>query len=98
MGSTFAAQVSGVADFGLFVSLAESGANGLVPISTLPSDYYDRREKPPGLVGRRHGRVFQLGDPVTVRLLEADIIGGRLMFRIEQAARTARGARGGSRD
>ena len=31
--------------FGLFVTLAETGADGLVPISTLPSDYYDRHEK-----------------------------------------------------
>jgi ribonuclease R len=97
VGSLFAAYISGVVDFGLFVTLAESGANGLVPISTLPSDYYDRRDKPPRLAGRRYGRVFQLGDAVTVRLREADAIGGRLLFRIEEAARTGRGARAGRR-
>ena len=31
-----------------------TGANGLVPISTLPPDYYDRRGQPPRLVGRRY--------------------------------------------
>ena len=62
---------------------AESGATGLVPISTLPGDYYDRHEKVPRLVGRRYGRVFRLGDAATVRLVEADAIGGRLLFRIE---------------
>ena len=97
VGSLFAAYISGVVDFGLFVTLAESGANGLVPISTLPSDYYDRRDKPPRLAGRRYGRVFQLGDAVTVRLREADAIGGRLLFRIEEVARTGRGARAGRR-
>ncbi len=95
VGGVFAAQISGVAEFGVFVTLAESGANGLVPISTLPSDYYERREKPSRLAGRRYGRVFQLGDAVTVRLLEADAIGGRLMFRIEDAVRTVRGGRRG---
>jgi ribonuclease R len=94
VGGIFAARISGVVDFGLFVTLDESGANGLVPISTLPSDYYDRCDKPPRLAGRRDGRVFQLGDAVTVRLAEADAIGGRLMFRLEGTARPARGARG----
>ncbi len=87
VGSTFAAQISGVADFGLFITLSESGASGLVPISTLPSDYYDRRGPPPRLVGRRYGRVFPLGGAVTVRLLEVDAIGGRLLFRIEDEQR-----------
>jgi ribonuclease R len=94
VGTTFAAQISGVADFGLFVTLAESGATGLVPISTLPSDYYDRRDKPQRLIGRRYGRVFQLGDAVAARLLEADAIGGRLLLRVEDAARRKPGARG----
>jgi ribonuclease R len=95
VGSVLAGQISGVAEFGLFVTLAESGATGLAPIGTLPGDYYDRREKPPRLVGRRSGRVFQLGDAVSVRLLEVDAIGGRLLFRVEDEAPTARGRRRG---
>jgi ribonuclease R len=98
IGGVFAGRISGVAEFGLFVTLAESGATGLVPISTLPGDYYDRHEKVPRLVGRRYGRVFRLGDEITVRLVEADAIGGRLLFRLENegaAARRGRGARHG---
>ena len=93
IGGLFSARISGVAEFGLFVTLAESGATGLVPISTLPGDYYDRSEKVPRLVGRRYGRIFRLGDAVTVRLVEADAIGGRLLFRIEDE-RTAAARRG----
>jgi molecular chaperone DnaK (HSP70) len=36
------------------------------------------------LIGRRFGRVFRLGDEVAVRLVEADGLGGRLVFRIEE--------------
>ncbi len=97
VGSTFAGQISGVANFGLFVTLSESGANGLVPISSLPADYYDLREKPPRLVGRRYGRTFQLGNAVTVRLLEADAIGGRLLLRVEHEAPPPRGFRASRR-
>ncbi|HEY8873401.1 MAG TPA: VacB/RNase II family 3'-5' exoribonuclease, partial [Stellaceae bacterium] len=41
IGTVFAARITGVAPFGLFVTLPESGADGLVPISSLPSDYYN---------------------------------------------------------
>jgi ribonuclease R len=54
-----------------------------VPVSTLPSDYYDHDARRHRLVGRRSGQEFALGDAVTVRLAEADPVGGRLMFRLE---------------
>ena len=89
IGSLFAARISGVTSFGLFVTLLENGADGLVPISTLPSDYYDQDMRRHRLIGRDSGRVFKLGDDVLVRLVEADGIGGRLMFRIEEAVSAA---------
>jgi len=98
IGGVFAARISGVAEFGLFVTLAESGATGLLPISTLPGDFYDRHERVQQLVGRRYRRVFRLGDEISVRLVEADAIGGRLLFRLENegaAAPRFRGARHG---
>jgi ribonuclease R len=93
VGESFAARISGVADFGLFVTLVESGADGLVPISTLPYDRYDCREKPPRLVGRRSGLVYRLGDRITVRLTEADPIRARLLFRIEAEEKSGRRSR-----
>ncbi len=83
IGTVFQGRITGVAPFGLFVTLPESGADGLIPISSLPSDYYDHETARHRLVGRRSGRVFALGDAATVTLVEADAIGGRLVFRIE---------------
>jgi ribonuclease R len=83
VGTVFEARITGVTHFGVFVSLPESGADGLVPISTLPSDYYEHDPARHRLTGRRYGRVFALGDPVTVTLAEADPVGGRLVFRID---------------
>jgi ribonuclease R len=90
IGSLFAARISGVSGFGLFVSLLDNGADGLVPISMLPGDYYDRDERTHRLVGRRSGRVYRLGDEVSVRLVEADGLGGRLVFQIEEEMETRR--------
>jgi ribonuclease R len=92
IGGVFAARISGVTDFGLFVTLKESGAEGLVPISSLPGDYYIRDTRSHQLIGRTSGHAYRLGSEVSVRLVEADGIGGRLVFRIED-----QGTRFGSR-
>jgi ribonuclease R len=82
VGASFAGRVNGVTRAGLFVTLDETGADGLVPIRTLPDDYYDHDEAHHRLVGRRFGRVYTLGDPVSVRLAEANTVTGSLAFTL----------------
>jgi ribonuclease R len=99
IGTVFEARITGVARFGVFVTLPETGADGLVPISTLPSDYYDHDPAHHRLIGRRTGRIFALGDAVNATLVEADTIGGRMVFRLDgdsgpRAAASARPRRG----
>ena len=76
VGATFAGRISGVTSFGLFVKLTESGADGLVPIRSLPDDYYIHDEKQHALVGRRNKLVYRLGAQVMVALVEADPVTG----------------------
>jgi ribonuclease R len=92
IGSRFTGRISGVTEFGLFITTVDGGAQGLVPISALPSDYYEHDARTRLLFGRRTGRVFRIGDEVLVRLTEADGIGGRIAFRIEddETAATSR--------
>src|SRR5262249_31428383 len=82
IGRGFAARISGVAEYGLFVTVVENGANGLVPISMLPGDRYDLDQRALRVIGRSTGRIFRAGDAVSVRLVEADAMRGRLVFRI----------------
>lgn len=82
VGATFSARVSGVARFGLFARLDETGADGIIPISTLPHDFYFHDEKRQALVGKRSGRVFQLAQPIQVRLEQADRLTGSMSFAI----------------
>ena len=83
-GSSFFARVTSVQRFGLFVTLDDTGAEGLVPISTLGDDAFIHDERHHALVGERYGEVFGMGDRVQVMLMEADIIKGMLSFRIEE--------------
>lgn len=82
IGGQFTGRINGVTRFGLFVTLVETGADGLVPIRSLPDDYYDHDDARHSLTGRFHGRVYRLGDPVEVRLVEADAISGALSLEI----------------
>jgi ribonuclease R len=82
VGAQFAGRVNGVTRFGLFVTLDENGADGLVPISTLPNDFYHHDEQRHRLVGQRHNRVYTLGDRVEIKLAEADPVGGKLVFAL----------------
>ena len=93
VGSAFRGRINGVTRFGLFVTLDETGADGLVPIRSLPQDYYDHDETGHCLVGRRTGRVYRLGEPVTIELAEADIVTGGMLFLLVEEEEGADGER-----
>ncbi|MHA1571439.1 MAG: ribonuclease R, partial [Alphaproteobacteria bacterium] len=86
VGATFAGHIAGVARFGLFVTLGDTGADGLVPISRLPGDFYNHDHQRHALIGQRTGRVFRLGDPVEVRLSEADGLTGSLVLDLMEGS------------
>ncbi len=81
-GQLFEGVVTGVTRFGLFVMLKETGASGLVPISSLPSDYYEHDERAHALIGRRWGRRYRLGESALLRLVEAEPVTGGLLFHL----------------
>ena len=85
VGARFSARVNGVTRFGLFISLDETGASGLIPISSLGNDYYRHDEAAHALVGRDPKNRYALGDAVKVVLREATPITGGLVFAIARA-------------
>lgn len=86
IGAEFDGKISGVSKFGLFVELSESGADGLIPMRTLPDDYYIHDEELHALIGRKKKRVYRLGAPVTVRLKEADGFTGSCLLELVGAS------------
>lgn len=82
VGATFSARISGVARFGLFVNLSETGADGLLPASALPDDSYFHDEAHHSLVGKRTRKSFQLGQTLDVILAEANTITGGMVFKL----------------
>ncbi len=73
IGDEFSGVVTGVTGFGLFVELFEMGVSGLIHITSLPDDYYDFDPTSHRLRGKRQGKIFQLADKVTVKVIAVSV-------------------------
>jgi ribonuclease R len=82
IGGRFAARISGVTRFGLFVTVTETGASGIVPFATLPDDYWQYDEREQTLTGRRTQKVYRLAQEVEVLLSEANAVTGGMVFHV----------------
>ena len=80
VGVVFAARVSGVQRFGIFVTLRENGASGLVPVRGLPDDFWVYDEATQTLSGRRTRMNYRLAQDLEVRLVEASPLTGGMLF------------------
>jgi ribonuclease R len=90
VGETFEARVTGVTRFGLFVRLAESGAEGLIPVRALGTDYFRHDERRQALTGERSHVSFGMGDALTVKLMEAAPVTGGLRFALAEGGTVRR--------
>lgn len=87
LSDLFDGVIAGISGAGVFVRLNDSGADGLLPITRLPEDWYDHDEGAYALVGRRTGRSYRLGSPIRVRLEEADPLTGSTLFSLAEGGR-----------
>ncbi|GGE52907.1 ribonuclease R [Actibacterium pelagium] len=82
VGNEFAGRISGIAKFGVFVKLDETGADGLVPMRELGREYFHHDRETNTLLGSDTGTVISLGQRVTVRLSEAVPVTGGLLLEL----------------
>lgn len=82
VGAAFTGRITGVTRFGLFIRLDETGADGLVPVSSLGDEYFTHDDRSHALVGERSGKRWTLGRQVEVRLVEATPVTGGLLFEM----------------
>ncbi len=73
IGETFEGIVSSVAEFGVFVRLAEHHVEGMIRVQDLPRDYYEYDDVRLCLIGQNTGRKVTVGDKVTVRVAGVDL-------------------------
>ena len=82
IGAEFNGRISGIAKFGVFARLDETGADGLIPIRTLGREYFRYDPDNQTLTGEETGLKLGLGVPVTVRLAESVAVTGGLILEL----------------
>lgn len=82
IGDEFFGEISSVTSFGLFITLDEFFIDGLVHVSTLPSDYYHYDADNVRLLGERSGHSYQLMDKVRIRVVQVNIEDKKIDFEL----------------
>ncbi len=81
VGQVFSGIITGIAPFGVFVTLNEVFADGLVSIDYLPGIYYYDSELM-AMIDQYTNHRIQLGDTVRVRVISASPITGKVEFEL----------------
>lgn len=71
VGDEMTGRISGVARFGAFVRLDETGADGLIPVRSLGREFFHHDRESETLMGADTGLTIERGQKVTVRLAQA---------------------------
>ena len=73
VGEVFAGKISGMANFGIFVTLDDIHIEGMVHVSDLGEDYFNYHPETLSMVGERSGVQFKMGDRVVIKVARADL-------------------------
>jgi len=82
VGEEYTGVVTAVTGFGLFVMLDELYVEGLIHVTGLPKDYYYHEASQHRMVGERTGRVFRLGDKLTVKVVRVNLDERKIDFEL----------------
>ncbi|MDD7335417.1 MAG: ribonuclease R [Prevotella sp.] len=85
VGETYDAHISGIQSYGIYCEIDSNHCEGMVPMRDLDDDYYDFDEKNYCLVGRRHHHIYQLGDPIRIKVAHANLERKQLDFTLVDA-------------
>ena len=73
VGCTFGGNVSGLTEWGMYVEIEPSRIEGMVPLRDIKSDFFEFDPERYRLVGRRSKVVYNLGDPVRIRVKKTNL-------------------------
>ena len=82
IGRVFDGVISGVTEWGIYVEIIENQCEGMVAIRELQDDYFEYDEENYCIRGRHSGKVYMLGDKVSVEVARADLQKRQLDYRL----------------
>ncbi len=82
IGKRFEGVVSGLTEWGIYVEIVENKCEGMVSIRGIADDFYEFDEEEYMIVGRHTGRKFEIGDAVTIEVVQANLSRRQLDYRL----------------
>jgi ribonuclease R len=82
LGKPFEGVISGVTEWGIYVEIIENQCEGMIHIRELGDDFYEYDEENYCIKGRSSGKVYTLGDRVTIEVVKADLQKKQLDYRM----------------
>ena len=73
VGYVFGGNISGLTEWGMYVEVEPTKIEGMVPLRDIRSDFFEFDAERYRLVGRRTGIVYNLGDPVRIRVKKTNL-------------------------
>ena len=73
VGYTFGGHVSGLTEWGMYVEIEPTMIEGMVALRDIKSDFFEFDQDHYRLVGKRSGIVYNLGDPVRIRVKKTNL-------------------------
>jgi ribonuclease R len=73
VGYVFGGNVSGLTEWGMYVEIEPTKIEGMVPLRDINSDFFEFDADHYRLVGKRTGVVYNLGDPVRIRVKKTNL-------------------------
>jgi ribonuclease R len=81
-GKPFEGVISGVTEWGIYVEIIENQCEGMIHIRELADDFYEYDEENYCIKGRSTGKIYTLGDRVTIEVVKADLQKKQLDYRL----------------
>ena len=72
VGNEFDGHISGLTEWGMYVEIEPTKIEGMVALRDIRSDFFQVDDEHYTLVGRRTHKVYNLGDPVRIRVKKAN--------------------------
>jgi ribonuclease R len=82
IGKEFDGLVSGLTDWGIYVEIIENKCEGMISIRSIMDDFYEFDEEEYKIVGRHSGRKFEIGDPLRIEVINANLSRRQLDFKM----------------
>lgn len=82
--TAFAAVITDVRNYGMFIELKESMAFGLIPFSILKDDIYNLNSSGTAAIGRRSGRSYTIGQIIHVYVSKVDRFKRQIDFELAE--------------